>query len=187
MVFRKALAIMMLLAAFSCRHSENHPGWAYMPDMAYSEAYETYTENPNFADSITQQMPVEGTVPAGIIPYQYKRTFEDQVRAGLDLTNPLDVNETDISTGKLQYDIYCALCHGISGGGDGNLYTGNLFTAKPRALNDNYVKDKPDGEIFHVITLGSLSGLMGPHGAQISPENRWKIILYIRNNFKESL
>jgi hypothetical protein len=47
-------------------------------------------------------------------------------------------------------------------------------------LIGDLVKNKPDGELYHVITLGSLSGLMGAHGSQISPENRWKIINYVR-------
>jgi hypothetical protein len=55
----------------------------------------------------------------------------------------------------------------------------------PRALNDDYVQSKPDGEIYHVISLGSASGLMGPHAAQIRPENRWKIIHYIRTLAKK--
>jgi hypothetical protein len=48
-------------------------------------------------------------------------------------------------------------------------------------LVDGSVKDLPDGEIYHVITLGSVSGLMGAHGSQVRPENRWKIIHYVRS------
>jgi len=43
------------------------------------------------------------------------------------------------------------------------------------------VQNKPDGEIYHVITMGSLSGLMGPHGSQIRPDKRWMIINYVRS------
>jgi hypothetical protein len=50
----------------------------------------------------------------------------------------------------------------------------------PSNLITDPVKSKPDGEYYHVITLGTLSGLMGAHGSQISPENRWKIIDYVR-------
>lgn len=186
-ILRNSLAALVLLAAFSCRHSDNQPGWAYMPDMAYSEAYESYTENPNFADGITQQLPVEGTVPRGVIPYQYKKSFEEQVRAGKELVNPLEMTAENLVRGGEKYKVYCSLCHGDNGSGNGYLFTSNLFPAKPRALNDEYVDGKPDGEIFHVITLGSVSGLMGPHGSQISPPDRWKIILYMRNGFKENL
>ncbi len=60
------------------------------------------------------------------------------------------------------------------------LFTSGLFPAKPTSLVEPYVQSKPDGEIFYVITYGSISGLMGPHGAQIQPDDRWSIISYVR-------
>jgi len=128
-------------------------------------------------------LPVEGTVPRGMIPYQYEKTFDDQQRAGLELVNPIEATKENLRTGKEQYDIYCALCHGDRGKGDGQLYTSKLFPVQPTSLRGDYVLNKPDGEWYHVITLGSLSGLMGAHGSQITPENRWKIVSYIRNGF----
>jgi hypothetical protein len=44
------------------------------------------------------------------------------------------------------------------------------------------MKERPDGEIFHTITLGF--GVMGPHGFMIRPEDRWKTILYIRKELQ---
>src|SRR4051812_49172939 len=41
------------------------PGHVYAPDMAYSRAYDAYTSNPNFKDSMTSRLPVEGTVARG--------------------------------------------------------------------------------------------------------------------------
>ena len=63
---------------------------------------------------------------------------------------------------------------------DGYLYTSGLFPAKPTSLVEDYVQGKPDGEIYYVITHGSISGLMGPHGSQVLPEDRWSIIHYVR-------
>jgi mono/diheme cytochrome c family protein len=174
-----------LLLMTSCNHDRNHPGWVYMPDMMYSEAYDAYTENPVFSDSLTMQAPVEGTIARGIMPYPYERTADGQADAGKELLNPLEVSPEIIATGKVQYDIFCANCHGYEGKGDGHLYSSGLFTAKPTSLVDEYVMSKPDGEIFHVITKGSISGLMGAHGPQIKPENRWKIVHYIKNELPE--
>ena len=175
---------LILVVLVSCKHGNNDTGYAYMPDMAYSVAYETNTENPVFENGITNQLPVEGTIPRGMIPYQYKKTFEDQQRAGQELINPFESNRENLERGKLEFDIFCASCHGFKGKGDGHLYTSKLFHVKPTALHDNYVQSKPDGEIYHVIMKGSLSGLMGPHGSQIKPDDRWKIISYIKNGFK---
>ena len=180
----KIVAILMLtVVLFSCKRDNNYTGHNYFPDMFYSYAFETYGSSPNFSDSIQMLLPVEGTVPRGIIPYQYEKTFDDQVRAGVELINPLAPTKEDLAKGKEQYDIYCAICHGDMGKGDGSLYTSKLFTVKPTSLRESYVLDKPDGEIYHIITLGSLSTLMGPHGSQITPENRWKIVSYIKGGF----
>lgn len=191
MNLKKIIPSAFILTAFlvlvSCNHDRNHPGWAYMPDMYYSEPYDAYTENPFFADSITMQEPIPGAIARGHIPYHYQaKNYTDQVRAGIELINPIEKNDINLETGKKQYEIFCLTCHGIEGKGDGYLHTSGKFTAKPTSLIDDYVQKKPDGEIFHVITTGSLSGLMGPHGYMISHDDRWRIIHYVRflgNNY----
>lgn len=180
---KSILAIFVILIAFGCKRDNNSTGYAYFPDMSYSYAFETYGSSTNYSDSIVMLMPVEGTVPRGIIPYQYTKTFDDQVRAGLELINPVKADKENLQRGKEQYDIYCAMCHGDNGKGDGHLYTSKLFPVQPTSLVADYVQNKPDGEIYHVITLGSLSGLMGAHGPQIKQDDRWKIISYLRNGF----
>lgn len=176
----------IILLVSSCNHNRNHPGWVYMPDMMYSEPYDAYTENPVFNDNLTMQKPVEGSIARGTMPYPYPVTADGQAKAGNELLNPLEASETVIAKGKMQYDIFCANCHGLEGRGDGHLYSSKLFTAKPTSLVDDYVQSKPDGEIYHVITEGSVSGLMGAHGPQIKPENRWKIIHYIKNELPDN-
>jgi mono/diheme cytochrome c family protein len=176
--------MIMAFAFVSCTHDRNDPGRAYFPDMAYSQAYEAYSVNPVFKDGKTMQVPVEGTVPREMIPYPYKRGYDDQMKAAETLMNPLQANNENLGKGKEEYDIFCAVCHGFEGKGDGHLYTAKLFTAKPTDLTTSYIQDKPDGEIYHIMTVGSLSGLMGAHGSQISQENRWKIVTYVKNNFK---
>ncbi|MDA3942880.1 MAG: c-type cytochrome [Bacteroidetes bacterium] len=166
----------------ACNKDQNNPGYVYFPDMQYSRAYETYTTNPVFADGFTNSAPPEGTIPRGYMPYPYKaKSFDDQVKAGLELVNPYADDETVLDEGKRQYEIFCLSCHGAAGAGDGHLYTSGLFPAKPRSLIEDFVQSKPDGEIYHVITMGSLSGLMGAHGSQIRPNKRWMIINYVRS------
>ncbi len=165
----------------SCNHDRNHPGWAYMPDMYYSEPSDAYSENTVFRDSVTNQMPVAGTIARGFMPYPYKaRSADGQTLAGIELVNPMEATPENLSRGKNQYDIFCASCHGIEGDGKGHLYTSKLFPVRPTPLIEDYVQAKPDGEIYHVITTGSISGLMGAHGSQIKRDDRWKIITYIR-------
>jgi mono/diheme cytochrome c family protein len=178
--FIPLLAVMLLMS--SCNHNRNQPGYAYMPDMYYSEPYDAYTANPVFRDSLTMQAPVKGTIAMGHYPsYPYKpKSADDQKRAGLELVNPVQASTEALAKGKEQYTIFCINCHGVLGDGKGYLFTSNRFPAQPTSLIGDLVKNKPDGELYHVITLGSLSGLMGAHGSQIAPENRWKIINYVR-------
>ena len=176
-----SLAVMLLLLV-SCNHDRNHPGYAYMPDMYYSEPYDAFTKNPLFKDSLTMQTPVKGTIARGHYPaYPYKaKSADDQKLAGLELVNPVPVSPEVLAEGKEQYSIFCSNCHGDKGDGKGYLFTSKRFTAQPTSLTGDLVKAKPDGEIYHVITMGTLSGLMGSHASQISPENRWKIVHYVR-------
>lgn len=177
------LAIISMLLIFSAcsRDNRNHPGYTYVNDMAPSEAYEYYSDNPNFTDGKTAQSPVAGTISRGLIPYQYAKTDTGQVLAGINLKNTLSATAKDYATAKEIYNINCAMCHGETGKGDGHLVTSGKFNTDVTSLVDEFVQNKPDGEIFHVITVGTVSGFMGPHNAQIKPEDRWKVVSYIKN------
>lgn len=178
--------ILFVVLSVACTRDKNKPGYVYFPDMANSPAYKTYSENPVFEDGRTMRLPVEGTVPRGFKPYPYKlKSVEEQQRAGRELKNTVEATPEVLAEGKRQYEIFCISCHGEIGDGNGHLFTSKMFPAKPRSLIDDYLKDKPDGEIFHVITMGSVSGLMAPHGGQIPSENRWKIVHYVRELAKE--
>ena len=135
----------------SCDRTHNDPGYDYFPDMFYSKAYETYSENPNFADGKTLREPVEGTIPTDIIPYPYEKNDTDRLLAGKELVNPLPVTTENLGRGEAAYKIYCINCHGSLADGKGNLFTSGLYTFKPASLVNDKMKKVPDGEIFHVI------------------------------------
>lgn len=185
-IFHLIILAALAVATISCRHDRNQPGYAYMPDMYYSEPYDAYTPNPIFSDGQTMQAPVPGTIARGHIPYPYKaKSADDQKRAGEELVNPVAATAATLARGKAQYAVYCEMCHGTQGRGDGYLFSSGKFTAKPTSLTDSLVQNKKDGEIFHVITVGTLSGLMGAHGPQISREDRWNIVNYVRELGKQ--
>ena len=78
MIYRKILLCSLsLLVLVSCDRTRSSTGWDYMPDMYYSNAYESYTPNPNFSDDMTMRMPVEGTVPREMVPFPFEKTEED--------------------------------------------------------------------------------------------------------------
>ncbi|HEX2920442.1 MAG TPA: cytochrome c [Bacteroidales bacterium] len=175
---RKLLFLAILMSLAGCDRDRNHPGWDYFPDMFYSTAYESYTENPNFSDSMTMRVPPEGSIARGHLPFEYTINPESRAKAGNEIKNPFELTEANIQRGKEAYEIFCIGCHGVSGEGDGNLFKSGLYPLKPRPISGNMAAALKDGEIYHTITLGL--GSMGPHGSQVRPDDRWKIINYIR-------
>lgn len=183
-----SIVVLFMVVLSSCNKDKNNPGYDYMGDhdMYYTKFYKAYSPNPVFKDSMTNQLPVEGAVSRGNMPFPFATASigdraVNQTLAGLQLMNPIESNEETILEGQELYNIYCMVCHGKTGAGDGHLFTSGLFPAKPTSLIEAYVQNKPDGEIYYVITAGSISGLMGPHGTQVQPDDRWKIINYLRS------
>jgi len=127
---------------------------------------------------MTMRTPAGGTVPGDYNPFEYSLDPESRIKAGIELVNPVLPTAESISNGKKAYSAFCTGCHGSGGDGDGFLYTSKLYPLKPRSLSSGNSVDLKDGEIYHSITLGF--GSMGAHGAQIRPEERWMLVLYIR-------
>jgi mono/diheme cytochrome c family protein len=181
MVLKKYKTLLLLLISVilsGCNRDKNNPGWDYFPDMFYSTAYETFAPNPNFPDGMTMRVPVEGTVPRGYIPFEYTIDPESRIKAGMELVNPVPESEEALARGKEVFSVFCTGCHGVTGTGDGYLYTSGLYPVKPRSLTADAARILKDGEIFHSITIGF--GSMGAHGSQISNEDRWKLVQFIR-------
>jgi len=174
------LALAMLFAG--CDRTRTDTGWDYFPDMYYSNAYETWTPNPNFENGQTMRTPVEGTVPREMVPFPYVKSDDDRILAGKELANPLEGTAEEISEGGRLYGIYCIDCHGEKGDGQGYLYTSKRYPYPPANLVNEKVRALPDGAVYHTVTVGY--GVMGSHGAMIRQNDRWKIILYLRNELQ---
>lgn len=172
--------VISLILLISCNTDRNKRGYEYFPDMVYSDAYETYAPNPIFADGKTAQLPVKGTIPRHMVPYQYPDTRDGLKLAGLELINPQELNVENLNRGKFEYNIFCANCHGLDGKGDGNLYASGKYPSEPPSLITEIMLNRPDGEYYHIMTLGS--AIMEPFASLIRPQDKWKIILYIKND-----
>ena len=172
--------VISVILLISCNTDRNKRGYEYFPDMVYSDAYETYAPNPIFADGKTAQLPVKGTIPRHMVPYQYPDTRDGLKLAGLELINPQELNVENLNRGKFEYNIFCANCHGLDGKGDGNLYASGKYPSEPPSLITEIMLNRPDGEYYHIMTLGS--AIMEPFASLIRPQDKWKIILYIKND-----
>ncbi|MDQ2180280.1 cytochrome c [Marinifilum sp. D714] len=178
--YRYVSVFVFLLASvmLSCDKDNNHPGYSYFPDMQDSRAYEPYSSNPNFTDGKSLRLPPEGTVPREMIPYDFEKTPENRTWAGINIVNMTEMSMEDVKRGKELFGIFCINCHGEKGDGKGFLYTSGKYPYAPKSLVTDILKTTPRGEFFHVITTGF--GVMGAHGPQIKPDDRWKIIEYIK-------
>lgn len=168
----------------SCDRTRIQKGYEYFPDMAHSLAYETYAPSSATANKITMQLPVEGSIPREMIPYQYPATPEGRLLAGKELNCKLEASEANLTRGKEMFTIFCQNCHGVTGVGNGHLFTSGKFTVQPASLVSERMLAAPIGEVFHVITAGF--NTMGAHGPQIRPDDRWKIALYVKNTLQNN-
>lgn len=179
-----ALAATVLVGSLSsCYHSKKDPGYEYAPNMYHPIAYNPDQPNTQFKNGQTAQTPVAGTEPVGYKKYPYENNMEGYLKASAELVNPYAGDTVLAGTeGKRLYTNFCSHCHGATGKGDGAIIAAGKFPPPPSystgtSSRGGAMKDLTDGKIYHTITYGL--NLMGPHASQISPEERWKIVLYV--------
>ncbi len=172
-------AVLVVMAGFTLAmgRDPSRPNYEIMPDMAHSVPYDAFAPNPNFPDGKTLQPPVPGTISRDEQPFYYEATPEDALRAGEELLNPFTSEDQDaLQRGARVFGIFCAPCHGGAGRGDG-LVTQRGFPPPPSFFNEGLLAMK-DGQMFHALTHGVRN--MPSYAAQISPDDRWKVILHLR-------
>jgi mono/diheme cytochrome c family protein len=180
-------ALLLLIVAVSCNNVKRTRGYTYMPDMADSRAYETYSVNPVFADGQTNRPSVAGTVKRGeVLPFHIP---VDEVGdttnyfASRAVKNPLPaLNEVDLKEAERLYLINCAICHGTKLDGNGPLYKGGdgPYPAKPATLvGDAKYESMPEGQMYYSLTYGK--NLMGSYASQLQSKQRWMVIAYVKS------
>ena len=153
------------------------PNFDYLPEMVYSPAPDAFAPNSNFADGKTLQAPVPGTIPQGYLPLRYQATPADAARAAEELENPFQPESAkDLERGSVVFRNFCAPCHGLSGRGDGPV-SQRGYPPPPSLLAGRAVNMK-EGQMFHVLSFGQ--GNMPSYATQLTREDRWKVILYLR-------
>lgn len=182
-----ALAVITVvsIAGFRGQHSAKPP-MEIFPDMIYQGKVKDQVPSAFFADGAAARAPIPGTV-AEEMPAQndYWATgkWDDThwgdgipVHDAVDGGRPLQIDDADMARGRERYTISCEVCHGAAGNGQG-------ITSK-YGLNNaaNYHQDKyrqeTDGQLFDTITNGH--GQMLGYGYNITIDDRWRIVMYIR-------
>lgn len=181
-----ATLVLTTAAVFVGCKDKRDPGRIYMPDMTYSRAYESYAThdttlfsmNPNDAGHkifYNNQSPT-GTIKRGeLFPFNVPNDSNGLLNLSSLVKNPLApiTKEQTIEAARL-FNINCAVCHGAKAEANGPLAAKvggvkNIITASP---------GYSDGRIFFVMNYGQNN--MGSYASQLSREQRWRIVQYIR-------
>jgi len=142
--------------------------------MQRQPKYKAYQPSEYYPDGLAMRMPPPGTVPHGVLP-------REEVRTGLGPDGkaiafaPLAVDAKLLARGRSRFEVTCAVCHGLLGDGESQVAI-NMSLRRPPSLHA--FRDVPDGHVFRVISEGF--GLMPSYAAELSVEDRWAVVAYVR-------
>jgi len=131
--------------------------------------------SPFFSDGMGMRPPVEGTVPrsTGAIDSVF---FTGMTPTGQVTELPIDLTLELLERGKERYDIFCSVCHGFTGRGDGMIVTRGY--PAPTSFQEQRLLDASVGYYFGAMTNGF--GRMYSYASRIPAEDRWAIAAYIK-------
>lgn len=187
--FFLALALVVIgvftIAGFRGDHFLKPP-FEIFPDMNYQDKVKDQVPSAFFADGAGSRAPIPGTVavemPAKNDYWATGKWDETHwgtgipVHEGFDGGSPLAIDAANMARGRERYTINCAVCHGAAGDGKG--VTSKYGLNGAANYHQDIYRNMSDGQIFNTITHGS--GQMLGYGYNITIDDRWRIIMYIR-------
>lgn len=186
---------LLAVAGFRGQKSEKPPIEIF-PDMDHQPKVKAQAPSEFFADGRGNRQPVPGTVPLGYeAPVSKENPFPDEGKyrmvrysSGTDYLNtgrfgdqwgtgiPMPVTAELMQRGQERYTIFCGVCHGASGAGNG--VAGQYGLVAIASLHQDRLRDMADGEIYNTITHGK-NTMLG-YGSKIPVDDRWAIVAYVR-------
>jgi hypothetical protein len=182
-----------VLFVIGCSDIQRNPSRVYMPDMAYSRAYETYSVTAEQKEALEKKgihfsnTPVAGTIKRGeMFPFLLAKDAAGDTTnyvASKKVSNPLPPLDSvhGVEAERL-FLVNCGICHGAKLDGNGPLYKGGEgpYPAKPAQLvGDAKYEAMPEGQMFYSITYGK--NKMGSYASQLNTYQRWLVIQYIKS------
>ena len=195
---------------FQGKTSKDTPVYVF-DDMDYQNKYKAQGENAFFADGRDARPPVTGTVARGT-GLEPTKVFSDGFRRAESMNpafvtgkdakgaflagfpekslsfskgqlNDYKVSQLTLEAGRGKFQIYCAVCHGQAGDGNGimkvrSAIEGDAAIVTIASLQTPIIRAYPNGQIYDVITNGK-NTMMG-YGDKLSPEERWAVVAYVR-------
>jgi len=164
------------------------------PDMTRQNKARPQTPSELFPDEFASRLIPAGTVPRGgprvingqalkvhgkaVYPYEDSPVNTGRVAGTTNWApvNPLPITRQLLERGRQRFEIHCMPCHGPDGDGKGIVSKYGMVAMAN--FHDQRLVDMCDGEIFNTITHGK--NLMGAYGANVTVEDRWAVIAYVR-------
>ncbi|PYO44518.1 MAG: hypothetical protein DMD33_02795 [Gemmatimonadetes bacterium] len=116
-------------------------------------------------------------MPAGTLPMRGGEPPMSREEAAVVLKNPLLPTPAHLHHAEHLFVTHCAPCHGSAGMGDGPVASHTLVPAANLTLGQP--TERSDGYIYATIRNGSI--VMPAYGDAMSPEERWQLVLYVRD------
>lgn len=154
-------------------------------NMDIQNRFDPQEANPLFADNAAMRKPPSGTVARGLLRadsrYYAGRTEEGEYVEQM----PVPVNRALLERGQERYEIFCTVCHGAAGDGNGIIMTGQSnvtgqgygYTPAP-TYHSERLREETDGYIYDVVANGVRN--MPGYAQQIPVADRWAIVAYVR-------
>lgn len=161
---RGIVCLLAVLAFGACRR-----------DMAMQAHHEPLEASSFFADGASSRPLSANTVPRGQLRDD-ELFYTGKMNGQVVDTFPAPVTRAEIERGRQRFDIYCSVCHGRTGEGNGMIVQRGF--PPPPSFHLDRLRAAPAGHFYEVITNGY--GLMYSYAQRVAPEDRWAIAAYIR-------
>jgi mono/diheme cytochrome c family protein len=168
-------------------------------DMYDQPRYEALEASDFFADGRSARPQVEGTIARGALredePFYtgkeggqlvgqipaaaYRAIYDRSPRRfgqSYNETEPAELRKALLTRGRERFDIYCSVCHGRAGDGDGMIVRRGF--RRPPSYHTNRLRQASAGHFYDVVTSGF--GAMPSYASRIDVADRWAIVAYIR-------
>jgi hypothetical protein len=186
-IFVLAVAVVVGILGFRGTHFRKPPLYIF-PDMEFQLKLRPQKENSFFTNGMTSQLHIPGTIARStplqsangpVYPYEDVPINTGHVTGTTNFieTNPMPITAELLKRGQQRFTINCTPCHGATGEGKGITQKIGAMAVVAN-LHDKRIVELPDGELFFVITSGR--SLMQGYGANVTIEDRWAIIAYLR-------
>ena len=186
-IFVLCVAVVVGVLGFRGTHFRKPPLYIF-PDMEFQLKLRPQKENGFFTNGMTSQLLIPGTIARStplqsangpVYPYEDAPINTGHVTGTTNFieNNPMPITAELLKRGQQRFTINCTPCHGATGEGKGITQKIGAMAVVAN-LHDKRIVELPDGELFFVISNGR--NLMGAYGANITVEDRWAIIAYLR-------